>query len=743
MSAEQSDQLLCDRIQQCCVNLLAPAGLGMLATQVRRVIFQITSEDERPSVLDPLDVARCFKRRQLIPPVLFEKLEELEAKLRVEAAQRSATPPPSLADMAYAVAFAACLFPQRSLRTSEQPDDDAEAESPKPAISSARERPECVLDEELGRRVACFWTVIAELRKLTGARACLWRQVAHVLDSVERLPAGLPPAELEDFLIDLCAAEQSLADQHAEPDDRRAGAALYLATCDAGVVDWIVQTWRLDAELIRFLRRAGLSCPPSLVTGANAENDGYPDWNHVGSRLSEMFSSDARLDEAREKDEKVIGAAIILEQTVWKRGRLYYADKHNPPISWVPADVLAEVVRSFWQELFLDKLNSGFPYFAFRSRFTRWWSQCAIFHSWPDLALSEDDDNGVVIIDHSETKQFATFLKEILFIREGYRLLRLMFFRLTTGAKGDGQGETASVVDGPSVTTALEKSDAVASANDKLRRALDLVFHYYVLLEDADVVRPSFEEIGRPGGFKPSEITNWRRRLRERLDVYVAARVKRKTNQVIAAELSDLADGWIHFACLVRILPHDQSLLWLLTARVFLYGFLPERHRDPCTFERFLRELWHWAHDDHLLKAIDEGTPANVALSSRMRLVEDTIYKAWLRPPLRRLWDDLKMLKTSDALESYLTGRCFAVERAAALDLLGQVIGAAAFARCNQQSFDAWCKIAGRRKYWVIPVWYLTFVEKLAVPTVLQRLRIDPNDKDELAAVTKLAHAMQ
>jgi hypothetical protein len=683
-------------LRSCCEQLLEPANLVVLAPQVCRVLERITPEEEQADVRDAAGVVRAFKRHSCIPPVLYEELGALD---------------PALCHDAVAVTFAACLFPQRVFRKSraqvekefEAPadeEDDLEEASPVP---NALE--EEVFEDELGLRLRSFWAVAGALRSLQGSPLPLWQQVAYLLDGLKRLPDELQRADFSQLLQDLSAFEMVPSRQPAQAEARLDGAALYLATCSAKVIARLVSRWREEAALLVFLRKHW--SPPSLAFARSTDGQPRLGWNEVRERLGHNFQSPGAA--------ALIEALIHLEQSAWKQARSFYAQSHEPPVDPVPA----QIVEEFWQSLHA-KLCSGFPYFAFRSRLNHWWKQCAVRYEWPEVLPPEEDGEealdgraatvaggGADVSGPSET----IGINELVFVREGYRLVRLSFFARETKPPAVAPGEAA------------------LPSHERVRDIVDVLF-YQVLLAKQGTPPPGFKSIAQQHDCTLTELFMWSRRLQQRLCAYTLARRDQRSNLQIHTALGPEAKGWVPIACLARIVPVEGTLFWVLAERLFLYPFLPERHQDPCPFKRFLRELWVWANDDNL----------SAALETSAHPVDRAILSALRRPPLVKLWQELKARMTPKAAQQYLDGSDFVSERQAACGALQEILSPG-FQTSHRESFAKWCERVSRaHRHWVIPVWHLRYVEKVPAALVAKRLVVDPLDGP---AAVQLAQAMR
>ncbi len=209
--------------------------------------------------------------------------------------------------------------------------------------------------------------------------------------------------------------------------------------------------------------------------------------------------------------------------------------------------------------------------------------------------------------------------------------------------------------------------------------------------------------------------------------------------------------GVLTVTSLAKTVSWKGTLLWPFTAHVFLHPTVDPQHPDPWTFERYVRELWWWVTDETFDDAVQHGVDEGCRADNEAVVVMQ-------QSPFDVLLDELRSLTTEenqgtsptaqdffsaqqavfDMLENSFAGRGFLFEQQAALDRLQQLIGVGGLQTCADESLRVWRRQVAN--HWVVPVWYLTIVERLDEDELVSRLQVDA---DEVADVVDLSRAMR
>jgi hypothetical protein len=584
---------------------------------------------------------------------------------------RSASPS-DLTPESLAVCFAASVYPQRAFQ---------------------------MWDTGIQLRVSALLDFVSRLEVLGQGRAAF----AGFLS--ERVSREVSTSEAVSWLSDLTG----IGDLYATEEERQArerGAMLYLASCYPAFLERTYDVWAGEAEFVRYLRKNAIQTSLCSLTG---ENRGYPVWSRVLSMLSGYFPND---------DASLHQKALILEQMAWKE-----VGKRN-----LPVDLSQRLVERFWEGLW-DKLTSGFPYYAFASRFSYWWGQCLQRHNWdPHRAVVLEETDDMQQLEAARWHDDATTaidLECLRVTRENYRLVRTTFFRREDRARSAAEPESA------------------AHENDSLREGLDALWYDRLerRLEGEEKERAQSVQgiVSRFPDLGGHTINMMSHRLRLRIWATDLARVGRRTNAEIlstprpgseagaasARQPLRHVQGVLAVAPLARMIPTEHTLLWAFTAHVFLHPWLNPQRPDPWTFPRYVRELWHWVSDDAFAHSVEEaartGSRSNVAALAAMS-----------SPPFVDLLRDLRTFAETPQVDAYLASRSLAAEERAAVGLVREFVDDLRPERWVED-MRRWRRLA--RPYWIVPVWFLTIVEHLDRSQVLARLRPSP---DEVESVVRL-----
>jgi len=209
--------------------------------------------------------------------------------------------------------------------------------------------------------------------------------------------SGLDPDRLRSLLCDLTATTDGPT---AVADPRFAGAVYHAATFPRELWERIARNWSEDGSLLRFLRNPSFLVPPSsrYLHEVGFQRSGSPHWDG--------------LDVVLHRDHDPLPWAVKpkeMEIVVW----------HAKPFDCGP-DLYVDLAQAFWMGR-LDKLQSGFSYYGFQSRFLHWWKQCAINFAMeipkPEIELTA----AAGAVQQTELRDL------IVVLREGARLVRNTF----------------------------------------------------------------------------------------------------------------------------------------------------------------------------------------------------------------------------------------------------------------------------------------------------------------------------
>ncbi|MGE0129099.1 MAG: hypothetical protein AB7U82_13555 [Blastocatellales bacterium] len=513
-------------------------------------------------------------------------------------------------------------------------------------------------------------------------------------------PNPMQREEFDELAAELSAVPALYHQNEEEVRARKNGAALYLATCYPEQIERIHARWSNEREALHSVTK-DFYLPPSCV----------------GKKIRSLASPEA------------FKKASYLEYLARQS-----AHNHMPPGLNGAEERLQEKVIEFW-ETQRNKLISGFPYFSFQSNFATWWRQVLKNWDWEPWEV----ECGVESLpqapapppDEDEEETWEVNLTTLRAWREGYRFLRLTFTRLRAGED-----------------------------HEELRRALDEFWtHRLLTVLGGGAVTMKVQDIAKKfvnlGG---NIINNLSHRLRARNQAYSRARIKRQSNNDIYQRQQESRKKWawkrprksedfdkekaatFTVASLARATLPEFTFLWAFTAQVFLRPRVDRRHAEQWRFDRYARELWHWVTDPLFAGLIEHGARSG-------RQVDDIARRAMRSDgAFGGLVSELLSFQSEDGLDEYLRRRDparYAKEETAARQLIARLIGPAGLCACGEEAMQRWKAMMDQINgaHWIIPVWYVTFVERIADDNaLLERLVVD---KPERGPVLRLAQAMR
>lgn len=666
---------------------------GIFAVQIERVwAYLIRREAER---LQPggEDVFTLFRKNHLVPErlILSPKLPQNDrsiaaalelfrqrSKQTLAARQKDLLMNIALTPAGWlAACFIACIFPQRAQTEKTQ----------------------------LDLRLPKFLEFYRTLQALQERGAQAGELITDAARRFLNLSCPVPQEEFDELITELSAIP---AMYHQEKEDevraRKNGAALFLATCYPEQIERILAGWRVERPALRSVTRDYYR-PPSCVD----------------QKIHSLASPEA------------FRSASYLEYLT-KRS----AHDHMPQGLNGAEERLQEKVIEFWEKQH-DKLTSGFPYFSFQSSFITWWSQVLRNWDWAPWGGNEDEvvllpqPSSSTLGEEEEEEEWEVNFTTLRAWREGYRFLRMTFTRRNAGED-----------------------------HEELRRALDKLWTHRLFralsLEKAAVrIKEVAEEFVSLGGFI---INNLSHRLRARNQAYSWARIKRRSNDAIYQRQQESRRKWnkkrpargegedfdkekaatFTVASLARAVPLEFTFLWAFTAQIFLRPRVDGRHADEWRFDRYARELWHWVTDPLFAGLVEHGARSG-------RLVDAIALRAMQSDgPFGALLSELMGFQNDDGLDGYLRRRdpaSYAREEAAARQLIVGLIGSAGLCACGDAAMRRWKAMMDpiNGAHWIIPVWYVTFVERIADDdSLLKRLVVDTPER---GPVLRLAREMR
>jgi hypothetical protein len=643
MTSEQSTRSLEARVAVACRELW-PDWPASLVTQCVRVALAIgTGRGSAQALTTADDLARRFRSRGLIPLGLESALVQAWEE-RTPAVEK----PPLTA---LAMACASCLYPQDAAH-----------------MEAAR----------LARRVSRF---------LEGLLVLVSGELPEIrLDGVSR-------EEWNQICGDLSAADAPGLTPN-ESDERKTGAALFLATHDSELLERIVTNWRADREAVLFVRSC-LYTPPSLIDDPmrGITVDGYaserPDWKVVEhDRLPALFP-DATVDAIR--------TAIHMDQSVRKLIRRVLGDG-------APA---AEAARTIWGELH-GKLLSGFPHYAFTARLMRWWSVCVSRAPIPGAgpAVSAADEG------HAVSEGVTSELLYVL--REGYRLVRVTFYQLRHGG--------------------LDRTE-IATENEAVRKTIDQLWRR--MLEEG---QPEKTMATLSAELKIPRATLYvlAFRLRRRMTAYRMTRFDGAPTHKLPREGARAESATRTIGSLSRV-PMSQTLLWAFTAHLFLRPSFDGEHKDPWWWDRYLEELRVWfqpGSGDRLIQRIRDARRDSHSNELAAALMESPVGKELLANLYALGADGLRRwCETAD-------GRTVETQ---VIAHVRSALGDGALEACSSAFLKRGApRVKRGQEHGIVPIWLLTCVERFphGWDTARQRLGLS-EPEDEWAELGELYEAMR
>ena len=449
-----------DRVEAIIRAFLPAPVPRLIARQTARVLLWIVPEADRRQIGDRPALEAIFRRKKLIPPCLVKHFVPHQSTTGWDAGL-------------LAVCFAASVFPERAFQM-DQP-------------------------VELPARVSAFLDTLEFLRGPEAQRDESALGTAHaLLMRMGVVPAGCGSEEINTLLADLSDSAAVVLDWLGETCrvERLAGAALFLSTSPPGRLERLRPNWQAERGFLRVLRQQICVTPLALLRTV-PEPTRRPDWTEVKAEVSKTL---------RGVPGEHLDSAIVLTQMAWNK------------VSDLKLAMPFDSICDFWDTQ-MSKLSSGFPYFGFMSRFTYWWKQCLLTHSFwrPGAELPDDDVLASELAPDPSTDGSGSihFLRSL---REGYRLMRTTFFRRADSRKPNE-----------------DASQDPASRNERVRLALDAIWYERLIRLDEEEEIPQmvksiadrFPDLGL------DMISNYSHRLPIRMQAYVLARSRRLSNSEI------------------------------------------------------------------------------------------------------------------------------------------------------------------------------------------------------------------
>jgi hypothetical protein len=636
-----------------------------------------------------LDVVLKFRSKGLIPPAIVHLCRWHHRLSPGEALPQNG---------ALSVTFAACLYPRRIFH---------------------------LTGWERWRRFQCFLEVFRQ-PGLQDAMA-----VVRCLRALGRLPDRTSDDLFLTLLNDMSALE-NLEDQQ-ERTERLAGAALKLATHQREAFErevrgeesrGILRNWSDDKSFVRFLRLTVPTPPSRRCSHIEAQSNGTPFWGGIQNALSEELN-------ASEPDH--IKKVVELEQMLWRRR----------PDRVAPED-FKELIVDFWQEQ-NRKLLLGFQHYAFESHFVRWWQSCVnnlknLIHRTPPgqhVALPkpsrEVHKNQPRLTAEPPAIQLTPEL--LRNIREGWRLIR------TTFVVRGGLNPTKD--------------------NDALREVLDELWQYHLeknICQSAPNV--TIKEIAARTSMNVNTAFTQVKRIGNRHMAYNLARLRGMTNSEIGRRLEEAGAEveLVHrtVASLARPVDRGDSLFWAFTAHVFFHAHIDQMHPDAWNFKRCTEEFSHWVDDPSFLSTVHRMAIAGARLHRKFL----TALVGLMNGPsdvLASLGSDVQREEETveDAIEklhAQVMNKLRAVNNETYQDtdgrmhrwarsLVDDVVGGSGFSvyENSRSLFALTVPKLGDHSEWIVPTWYLIFVEGLPLDAevIISRLNVDPEDQNNVRRIVK------
>lgn len=503
----------------------------------------------------------------------------------------------------------------------------------------------------------------------------------------------------------------------ADEKGRKNGAAFYLGSCHPKLLARIHENWGQYGSFVRSFKTFFRS-PPSCLR------------NHQESKWKVDKS---HYDRTLEIEKKAFIAAAF-----W-------------PSGLTSSDSFQQVWEALW-----DKICSGFPYYAFHSTLGRWWYPKFKYYKFDRCTIYIGNGEKPILDDPERRDDHATYkrefpIDELRVFREGYRLVRTTF-----------------VSNRPSET-------------ELKRRALDEMWQCHtekILLQskkdkkdlrEEELEKVVLERIKEnlveryPTFFTPGGLAKTYDDLRLRMWAYTIARFERLTNREIVNtqrpekyktdtydpypfrtnRKQEVKKGVYMIATLAKTMPRDYSLLGPFTAHVFLSSRVNSKY-PRWDFKSYIEELWRWISDP-AFKGSVESIECNVRYgATKGYRAEAAMLRALETDPIKSLVKDLDALEEEEILEKYLSEQNLKDEERGAMDVLQGLIGNRGFhvrsGPCKKclglqvdKKTDKWKEKIGI--HWIVPVWYLTVVEQMTEPNILNRLRVDAEEQSVVSSL--------
>ena len=645
---------------------------SVLLKQISRVVLWVAEEGMRNEIVSQGSVRNLFKSKGLIPPMLVNRFKSLQG-VEDSAAET------------LAICFACCVYPERAFQMD--------------------------VEEELPARMNAFMEILASLCEADSTAESFEAASLRALRGVSQHVNQLTHSECRLLLADLSAAElvpQGIG-KSVLADERIGGAALFVATCGQNRFERLLNNWREEGGFIRALRGQICTSPLALASDS-CRHQLRPEWAEVRDIAEEKLV---------EVDGTHLDGAMILTRMVWNKASTL----------GVPSP--ADKVEDFWDKQML-KLGSGFPYYAFFSRFAYWWKQCLHTHPfWTNEVLGIDLEKM-----EAETAAEQPDLPEqwsphlLRSMAEGYRLVRTTFFRRADQTSG----------------VSPEPKETGSSANEELRRALDSI--WYERLQ-----RPTCDEgetemiksiASRFPGIGLSAINNLSHKLPRRMRAYYLARFERVSNDdIVGMRIEQKPGSWyepfrdetgfLPIASLVRGVPLERSIFWAFVTHVILYPRVVPQRPDPWDTSHFLREYWYWIRDDCSPFLPAEEHMRSLSFKAILKSLESN-------PMLRDLLQKVASCETFDAVDACVSAIPSTTVNSVLQDHFNRFPGRHAVALFQPQNVTKLRKLSSKAMHWIVPVWYYTFVEQFDFSRIVDQLVVDDR---EVPLVRALHHHMR
>ena len=486
------------------------------------------------------------------------------------------------------------------------------------------------------------------------------------------------------------------------------GAALYLATCSDEEIERIHRVWAREGELVRTFR-SYFAFPPSSYA-AKADQGAKP------SVLEQLAITEVGKNQwfACMQIEK---HARSIARGHWPAG--FQTDEH---------------FTNAWQGVHARWLSSGFPYFAFRADIHTWWidyiSRFRFDRNNPldDRLASKagdgDDDSRYPVKTDVEAASERLADKEadidmVRVFREGFRLVRTTFF-----SRDDRD-------------------------HDRIRRAVDALWRFYFekKLFKGEVewgdLGPLIKRIANGENLAFGKVETAYNKLTLRMWAYTASRTehfpldeiqKRKCPRGYKGgkeyPLADNATA-LTIAALARMAPRDFTLLWGMTAYVFLRPAINAIYdSDTWSIDRYSSEVCRWFCNPAFARTLAYGR-------ENERRVDTLCEAALLTGSLKGFYRRVTGTDPHGYMEESGGGRPVLEEheRNAVRTLICNITGCriwnVSLDRIMYKGWIDWPHSAP--SHLVIPVWYLALAENMDDASIAKRMGVNMADISGLA----------